>query len=34
MAGTFWLRTGKTFYFVKNFSKCITLHLKDHDIQK
>ena len=34
MAGTFWLRTGKTFYFVKNFSKCITLHLKDHEYSK
>jgi hypothetical protein len=34
MAGTFWLRTGKTFYFVKDFSKCITLHLKDHEYSK
>lgn len=31
MAGTFWIKQGKTFYFVKDFSKCITLHLKNHE---
>ncbi|MEW6604121.1 MAG: hypothetical protein AB1351_05470, partial [Thermoproteota archaeon] len=25
MAGTFWTRKGKAFYYVKDFSKCITL---------
>src|SRR5690606_26604560 len=35
MAGTFWLRKGgKTFYYVYNFSNCITLTLKNHDYTK
>ncbi len=34
MAGTFWTRRGKTFYYVRDFSKCITLHLKDHEYSK
>ena len=34
MAGTFWLKSGKTFYFVKDFSRCITLHLKNHEYSK
>ncbi len=31
MAGTFWTRKGKAFYYVRDFSKCITLYLKDHE---
>ena len=35
MAGTFWLRKGgKTFYFVSDFSKCITLTLKNHEYSR
>jgi hypothetical protein len=34
MAGTFWLKSGKTFYFVKDFSRCIRLHLKNHEYLK
>jgi hypothetical protein len=35
MAGTFWLRKGgKTFYYAKDFSNCITLNLKNHDYAK
>jgi hypothetical protein len=35
MAGTFWLRKGgKTFYYAKDFSNCITLILKNHDYAK
>ena len=35
MAGTFWLRKGgKTFYYVRDFSNCITLTLKDHEYSK
>ena len=36
MAGTFWLRKGggKTFYYAKNFSNCITLTLKNHEYNK
>jgi len=35
MAGTFWLRKGgKTFYYAKDFSNCITLTLKNHDYKK
>jgi hypothetical protein len=34
MAGTFWLKEGKTFFFVKDFSKCITLYLKNHEYSK
>jgi hypothetical protein len=30
MAGTFWTRRGKTFYYVRDFFRCITLHLKNH----
>ncbi len=31
MAGTFWLGKGKSFYYVRDFSKCVTLKLKDHE---
>lgn len=35
MAGTFWLRKGgKTFYYVRDFSNCITLTLKNHEYSK
>ncbi len=34
MAGTFWLKRDKIFYFAKDFSKCITLHLKNHEYSK
>jgi hypothetical protein len=34
MAGTFWTRKGKAFYYVRDFSKCITLHLKNHEYSK
>jgi hypothetical protein len=35
MAGTFWLRKGgKTFYYAKDFSSCITLALKNHEYSK
>lgn len=35
MAGTFWLRKGgKTFYYVRDFSSCITLTLKNHEYSK
>lgn len=34
MAGTFWTRKGKAFYYVGDFSKCITLHPKDHEYSK
>lgn len=34
MAGTFWLKGGKTFLFVKDFSKCITFHLKNHEYSR
>jgi hypothetical protein len=35
MAGTFWLRKGgKTFYYVSDFSNCITLSLKNHEYSK
>jgi PH (Pleckstrin Homology) domain-containing protein len=35
MAGTFWLRKGgKTFYYARNFSNCITLTLKNHEYNK
>jgi hypothetical protein len=30
MAGTFWTRRGKTFYYAKDRSKCITLLLRNH----
>jgi hypothetical protein len=31
MAGTFWERKGKAFYYVKDFSKCISLKLQKND---
>jgi hypothetical protein len=34
MAGTFWVKQGKTFYYVRDFTKCITLHLKKHEYSK
>jgi hypothetical protein len=34
MAWTFWTRKGKTFYYVRDFSKCITLHLGNHEYSK
>lgn len=34
MAGAFWTREGKAFYYVKNGSKCITLKLKNHQYTK
>jgi hypothetical protein len=34
MAGTFWERKGKTFYYVKDFSKCISLKLQNNDYYK
>ena len=34
MAGTFWTRKGKAFYYVRDFSKCVTLHLKGHKYSK
>ena len=34
MAGTFWTRQGKTFCYVKDRSKCITLNLKNHQYKK
>lgn len=33
-AGTFWTMAGKTFYYVRDRSKCITLRLKDHEYIK
>jgi len=33
-AGTFWTREGKTFYYVRDRSKCITLKLRDHEYSK
>ena len=34
MAGTFWTRKSKAFYYVRDFTKCVTLHLKDHEYSK
>ena len=34
MAGTFWERKGKVFYYVKDFSKCISLKLQNNDYYK
>jgi hypothetical protein len=34
MAGTFWERKGKAFYYVKDFSKCISLELRNNDYYK
>ena len=34
MAGTFWERKGKAFYYVKDFSKYISLKLRKNDYYK
>lgn len=34
MAGTFWIEEGKSFWYVKNRSKCITLRLRNHEYSK
>jgi len=34
MAGTFWEHKGKAFYYVKDFSKCISLKLQNNDYSK
>lgn len=34
MAGTFWVRESKTFYRVRDLSKCATLHLKRPEYKK
>lgn len=34
MAGTFWEHKGKAFYYVKDFSKCISLKLQNNDYYK
>jgi hypothetical protein len=35
MAGTFWLRKGgKTFYYARDFSNCISLSLRNHEYSK
>ena len=35
MAGTFWLRKGgKTFYYARDFSSCITMTLRNHEYSK
>ena len=34
MAGTFWERKGKVFYYVKDFSKYISLKLQNNDYYK
>jgi hypothetical protein len=34
MAGTFWTRQGKTFYYARDRSKCITLYLKNHQYKR
>jgi hypothetical protein len=34
MAGTFWEKKGKAFYYVKDFSKCISLKLRNNDYYK
>jgi hypothetical protein len=34
MAGTFWTRKGKSFYYVRDFAKCVTLNLQDHEYSK
>lgn len=31
MAGTFWTRQGKQFYYVRDPKKCVTLTLHDHE---
>lgn len=30
-AGTFWITTGKKFYYIRDRSKCVTLKLKNHE---
>jgi hypothetical protein len=35
MAGTFWLRKGgKTFYYAKDFSNCITITSRNHEFSR
>jgi hypothetical protein len=34
MAGTFWTRKGKSFYYVRDFAQCVTLHLKNHEYSR
>jgi len=34
MAGTFWVKEGKTFYYVRDGNKCITLKLKNHEYSR
>lgn len=34
MAGTFWTRQGKQFYYVRDPKKCVTLILHDHEYSK
>jgi len=34
LGGTFWTMAGKTFYYVRDRSKYITLRLKDHEYRK
>ncbi len=34
MAGTFWTRQGKQFYYVRDPEKCVTLTLRDHEYSK
>jgi hypothetical protein len=34
MAGTFWGRKGKAFFYAKDFSKCISLKLQNNDYYK
>ncbi|MFQ6010966.1 MAG: hypothetical protein ACE5KG_02215 [Nitrososphaerales archaeon] len=33
-AGTFWTKEGKSFWYVRNRSKCITLELMEHEYWK
>ncbi len=34
MAGTFWTRSGKEFYYVRDPNKCVTLTLYGHEYSK
>ena len=34
MAGTFWLGKGKSFYYARDFTKCVTLKLKNHEYSR
>jgi len=34
IVGAFWTKKGMAFYYVRDFSKCVTLHLKDHEYSK